>query len=403
MADDDQVVPDQELQNHYIPVPVEPSDDEDFHISDVPIPDDSEDSDRPQQFRHHDLPPFPNERIMPMDTSLPGSDRAESSRMAELHAQAQNPLQILSTLSNPMEVQNLSSFAFVSPASNEVSMTVAPDLNVVPLAKNTNSLEIGHVSFDTTVNLEIPPAPHSGTLQDIISLHIRPIPPTLDERIQAREYIDANHSHLLNLGTHAMSSSASCDFILDASTPTTISEALTTQPETLLAPVTTTSIVVASEATVLPTVNEASLVPQTAQSTMLYAESSDHVPVPSQQDLPTDIAPNPTSVHPSSDQSTDSSKSNTLSGQKRKRSMVNLSSDADDEFSSENSESKKLLTTQFNSLEVTQQTTLELMTQDALDTSTSLPAEVPTMGSFSPTTSSMGLRQNVPQQSPNSP
>ncbi|OMO98855.1 Endonuclease/exonuclease/phosphatase [Corchorus olitorius] len=403
MADDDQVVPEQELQNHYIPVPAEPSDDEDFHISDVPIPDNSEDSDRPQRFRHHDLPLFPNEfppaptsstiltdenhawwelvtgrRIMSMDASLPSSDRAESSRMAELRAQAQNHLQIPSALSNPMEVQNFSSFAFVSPATNEVSMTVTPDLNVEPLAENTNPFEIGHVSLDNTVNLEIPPAPHYGTLQDIISLHIRPIPPTLDEWIQTREGIDANHSQLLNLGNNAINSTASCGFILDAFTPTTIAEALTIQPETLLASVTTSSIVVASEAPVLSAANEASLVSPIAHSNVLFAESPDHVSVSSQQDVHTAIVPNPTL--------------------KRKRSTALLSSDADDEFSSENSESKKLLTTQFNSLEVTQQTTLDILVQDALNTSTSLPAEVPTMGNSSPTTSSLGLRQTVPQQ-----
>ncbi|OMP07237.1 hypothetical protein COLO4_07515 [Corchorus olitorius] len=218
----------------------------------------------------------------------------------------------------------------------------------------------------------------------------------------AREGIDANHSQLLNLGTNAITSTASCGFILDAFTPTTIAEALTIQPETLLAPVTTSSIVVVSEATVLSAANEASLASPIAHSNVLFAESPDHVSVSSQQDVHTAIVPNPTLVHPSSDQSTDSSKSNTLSGQKRKRSTAHLSSDADDEFSSENSESKKLLTTQFNSLEVTQQTTLDILVQDALNTSTSLPAEVPTMGNSSPTTSSLGLRQTVPQQSPNS-
>ncbi|OMO58846.1 hypothetical protein CCACVL1_25317 [Corchorus capsularis] len=244
MNDDDQVVPDQELRNHFIPVPMEQPDDDDFHISDVQIPQDSEDSDRPQQFHNHAFSPPPFEvhsaptrsvmlveeycewrdlvtgrNLLPMDFGTPNPDIAESSQMGALRAAAftnQVPSSVINTPASDREVIPPLDVSFNVSTNNSLISEVAPDLNA-PAA--------------------LIPTDRTGTLQDIITVHARPVPPTLDEWLLCREKLDENNPIHLQLSAaddiHASSPLSPLLLTTGVNTPLQPTTVVSPQPEPL--------------------------------------------------------------------------------------------------------------------------------------------------------------------------
>ncbi|OMP07956.1 hypothetical protein COLO4_06898 [Corchorus olitorius] len=176
----------------------------------------SEDSDRPQRFRDHNLPHFPDElppppgrstqlteehqdwmelvtgrNILPMDFGLSHPDQPDSSQMAADRAAAMSQFML-------RQVQRNNDFLTLLPTNNPF-LTVNTDLNAppptLPDLETTKAFPPGSFSF------EVHTSPHTGTLQDIITLHNRPLPVTLEEWVQQREQIDENNPQPLNLPT----------------------------------------------------------------------------------------------------------------------------------------------------------------------------------------------------------
>ncbi|OMO50603.1 Endonuclease/exonuclease/phosphatase [Corchorus olitorius] len=180
------------------------------------IPSNSDDFDRPKQFRHHDFSPLPFEvpsaptrstmlveehgdwrdldtrrNLFPMDFGLPNPDIAESSQMGALRTTTftnQTPFSVTNTLATDREVIPPLDVSFNVPINNPLISEVAPDLNVLAA---------------------LLPTDRTGTLQDIITVHARHVPATLDEWLLCREQLDENNPDLKLTATDGINGSSS--------------------------------------------------------------------------------------------------------------------------------------------------------------------------------------------------
>ncbi|OMO51915.1 hypothetical protein CCACVL1_29507 [Corchorus capsularis] len=276
---------------------------------------DSDDFDRSQQFRHHKFSPLPFE--------VPYAP-TRSTILAEEHCEWRDLVTGRNLL--PMD------FGLLNPDIAEM----APDLNV-PVA--------------------LLPTDRTGTLQDIITVHARPVPPTLDEWLLCREQLDANNPTLLKStapddinGSFSFSQVLQTTGVTQQPQPTT---AFSPQPEPLhhIDQTLTPHLLLNTEP--LPTSSQPlPITPPPPPPPHL--ETS--VPTRSTQPLSTETTPS--IIQPNQVDTSDNTKSPPKEanlpclGTKRKRSSSQDGSSRDAQSKSEESASKKLLTEQFISLDV---------------------------------------------------
>ncbi|OMO68080.1 hypothetical protein COLO4_29908 [Corchorus olitorius] len=350
--------------DRFIPIFMEASDEE-F------TPPGSEDSDRPQRFRDHNLPSFPDELPPP-----PG----RSTQLTEEH---QDWMEL---------VQRNNDFLSLLPTNNPF-LPVNTDLNApqptLPDLETTEAFPPGSFSF------EVHTSPHTGILQDIITLHNRPLPVTLEEWIQQREQIDENNPQPLNLSTTENNPP-------NTTTPQSNTQSFTEnrEPAPILTPqelpkeladVTHDAPSATMQENQIHVDNEQNLSIQTtpalvpSHSEMAHAENAQVSHTNPVSEVPIILVKSSTT----SGRNSSSKDGSVKLGSKKKRSESTDSSSEKD-VSSDDSMTKKVLRNQFNSLEVS----------DAQVPSNEQQQQNPTVDEQ---TLILGLRQAIPQQPPQVP